>query len=216
MESEHDEDSDYLKSDDPTDSEENLSSDLASVVDNSVVKQENTKTRKQLTCRVCDYTFTTKKLLDAHVERNNCSKKCHVCSKTFSCARAALKHTRDVHSMSRDYECDRCDKAFKVKVHLLRHINRVHLRILNFACEICENRFFTPQALAVHVNEVHKKLKNFPCSYCDKTFGRKVLQRRPRRKDPGKEETLQVPCLQTEMCSKRDPHASHETVSPEE
>ena len=142
-----------------------------------------TKARK---CESCRISFSTKYLLEKHIQSNHNSEKvnkCNLCDKTF-CTSAYLKiHIQSIHDGSRDYKCHLCNEKFFQEVHFENHVQTLHKIEVkwHFKCTSCGIPFATKYFLDKHnqnihegsknhMHGIHERSKDYKCDSCGKLF----------------------------------------------
>ena len=93
-------------------------------------------TKVRYNCYSCDDTFTTRKLLTAHVSR----------------------HHWKIYSNPLNYlQCTICGKFFKYKSKLDKHVKTHMGKFLFLTCRICTSDFRDPISFKAHLEGVHQK-----------------------------------------------------------
>lgn len=133
---------------------------------------------KQLTCDICEKTFTDKTERNKHIEEHFNAIDCPNCGKTFIGDRAFEYHiaTKCKVDSSR-FQCLICnDKLFDSIEALNKHLEGKHKCFFNdnrWQCSQCQKWFAKFKYLRKHILELHDKATQFSCDVCGKEFNRK-------------------------------------------
>ncbi|XP_062592918.1 zinc finger protein 354C-like [Saccostrea cucullata] len=135
----------------------------------------------QLECIHCKKSFSSKAVLQNHIETQHAGKKssflCSTCGKVFT-RKYSLQQHQIVHSGSRLY-CDVCQKSFSSESSLRDHRN-IHTDLKSYKCQICSKTFNQRTTLQKH-SKIHSVDKSFKCVECGRGFTQKqALQRHER------------------------------------
>ncbi|CAB0031395.1 unnamed protein product [Trichogramma brassicae] len=111
--------------------------------------------------------------LEIHTQVHNGRKhhKCDTCGKTFTTKAILDRHIESLHS-GITHACDLCGKILTRKDKLKTHIDSVH-KGLTHPCDLCKKVFTLRFSLKVHQDSVHKGTAH-PCVQCEKSFTRKI------------------------------------------
>ncbi|XP_059615367.1 zinc finger protein 26-like [Phlebotomus argentipes] len=142
------------------------------------IHKREKRQRKRYECAICNYTFSKKDYLEAHVERIHLklrgpTKDCLICSKRVSVG-AFRDHMKSHQTLEgNDRKCPYCPETFDRKNTLVFHV-RISHRGLNlnitgppFKCSVCKDLYETLDELKKHV-EIHSR--NRTCEICQKSF----------------------------------------------
>ncbi|XP_034035433.1 oocyte zinc finger protein XlCOF6-like [Thalassophryne amazonica] len=124
-----------------------------------------------LTCTVCDQTFSSQTLLLRHLQTHSAEGAepqytCRFCNQTFSGVTQLRIHQRS-HTF-RSYQCDQCSKAYGSLTGLQAH-KASHSADNLFLCSQCGKRFKTREGLEGHLR-THTGERPYRCPYCSKDF----------------------------------------------
>ena len=127
-------------------------------------------------CENCDKCYTTKELLNRHIEikhENIMKAKCDICHVEFPQKYHVIAHKEKVH-MKIVSKCLICEIVFKSSVNLNRHYAHVHSENeqheKQFKCDLCAKSFTRKQDLKRHKERIHLNIRNHVCEFCDKSF----------------------------------------------
>lgn len=126
---------------------------------------------KQIECKICQKTFSTKNLYILHKKHHNgdWSHHCTTCNKVFESdihLKAHIKkHKKKIRNV---HVCQFCGKQYRSVFNLRFHENE-HLGIL-FECHICHKQFSNDEYLTGTHMLVHSREKYFVCDFCGKSF----------------------------------------------
>jgi KRAB domain-containing zinc finger protein len=127
-----------------------------------------------LKCDKCDFSASTKRLLECHYKRIHYTMKdlqCNICKFYTSSFDALRSHTRVVHNTDKIYKCNTCSKEFRFKNSLSYHEKYVHTNAKPFVCQKCDKKYKTKMDLNSHFKRVHASGKcQFHCKICPKSF----------------------------------------------
>ena len=94
---------------------------------------------------------------------------CEVCDKTFSSKYVMLAHTKREHQAGgpKEFKCELCDRTFATNTSLRRHARETHGEN-SFECtfEGCGLFFPVRHSLERHMRHVHNPVKH-PCPKCN-------------------------------------------------
>ncbi|XP_030765544.1 zinc finger protein 431-like [Sitophilus oryzae] len=129
---------------------------------------------KAWSCSTCAKRFSSKNLLDEHVNMHLGVRPyvCNVCGKDFASKYTFKAHERTHENRPRPYRCEQCGKSFLSQQNLTQH-EKTHLGIKEFECHLCNKQFGSANNLEVH-SIVHTGYRPFICGLCGKTFARKA------------------------------------------
>ncbi|XP_022828536.1 zinc finger and SCAN domain-containing protein 2-like isoform X1 [Spodoptera litura] len=148
------------------------------VMENVLIKKEAGKQYKkylmdldasQLQCPQpnCTRSFTTTKLLKAHIRKVHCADKqkyiCDQCGRGFS-AQYLLRRHELVHTGVL-VECTVCGVKLRGRTGLTNHL-RSHLNIRAHECRFCKKKFTRASTCATHIKFVHKQ-GMLGCDQCE-------------------------------------------------
>ena len=123
------------------------------------------------TCSICDKEFTTKQVMERHIDEQHHGKeraKCPECPKTFTREEYMMFHLATYHGGKKfKYQCSACEKTFEQECHLTRHHFDVHKEKLRFPCPVCPQLFSRQENLDYHV-EKGRHTVYITCEYCGK------------------------------------------------
>ncbi|XP_034245667.1 bromodomain-containing protein 4-like [Thrips palmi] len=138
------------------------------------IKEKDKQSSKQLaiseslSCSHCKENFTTKDLLDEHIESTHTETKdksnsCEVCDQTFTLVEDLQAHV--VTHGENPFTCEDCDAKFPHKQELKDHSkkHRIH------KCVLCGYITSSSSNLLKHMKNYHKD-DVFECRNCDKWF----------------------------------------------
>lgn len=126
------------------------------------------------TCKECGKNYSSKNLLDEHMNMHTGERpyKCPHCTKDFASKYTLTAHMKIHYDRKRPYECKECGKSFFNNQNLIQH-ERTHTGVKEYECEVCHKQFGTPHNLEVH-KIVHTGHKPFICRTCGKAFARRA------------------------------------------
>lgn len=157
-------------------------------------------------CLHCKKSFSSKSVLENHVETQHAGKKpaflCATCGKAFTrkysleqhqlihigsrllcdvchksfSCESSLRDHKKIHSDMKQYKCLVCSKSFKQRTSLQKH-SKIHTGDKSFKCTDCGRGFTQKQALQRHERS-HKGLKPFTCKICHKSYGDSAIIRK--------------------------------------
>lgn len=134
----------------------------------------HTSSQKIWTCKECNKRYSSKNLLDEHVNMHTGERpyKCPHCAKDFASKYTLTAHMKIHYDRKRPYECKECGKSFFSNQNLAQH-ERTHSGVKEYECDVCHKKFGTPHNLDVH-KIVHTGHKPFICRTCGKAFARRA------------------------------------------
>ena len=135
--------------------------------------QEGSQNKK---CSICDKIFSTAKAVKTHIEMVHDKIKpflCTICGYKCYNQQTLEIHISAVHEGKKPHVCSHCGKSFGLKESLKRHIACVHEGKKSFQCNDCGTMFSEKRALKLHIITVHEGKKLNKCPECDKSFGLK-------------------------------------------
>ena len=118
----------------------------------------------KFSCRICDKSFSLKKLLARHNRtfHSDNPNKCALCGKLCRNPSEMRIHLR-VHTKERPYKCSHCPKTYTQMSHLNEHLNSLHfgkediIEAQNI-CEICGLIFSSKSAVKKH-KKIHPAIE---------------------------------------------------------
>ncbi|XP_053684900.1 zinc finger protein 436-like [Sabethes cyaneus] len=125
-------------------------------------------------CEVCQKKYTSKNLLDEHMNMHSGKRpfKCPHCPKDFASKYTLAAHMKIHQDRERVFNCKECGKGFYNQSNLLQH-EKIHTGVRDYACTECEKTFMSQHNLDIH-RIVHLNYKPFICRTCGKGFARKA------------------------------------------
>lgn len=114
-------------------------------------------------CTQCDKSFSYKKTLQKHIDRDSCS----FCEKHFRDKRWLKTHENRHQKLT--YVCTKCKRLYETKEELDYH-KKHHGK--SFDCSACGRQFSSYGNLNIHINSVHS-VANIACNHCSAMFTRK-------------------------------------------
>ncbi|XP_049819441.1 zinc finger protein ZFP2-like isoform X2 [Aethina tumida] len=149
---------------------------------------------KAWTCETCGKKYSSKNLLDEHVNTHLGLRPyvCNLCGKNFASKYTFKAHEKTHEVRPRPFSCGQCPKTFLSHQNLAQH-ERTHSGLKEFACHLCGKQFGSMHNLEVH-SIVHTGVKPFVCGECGKKFARKAEIRDHERTHTGERP------FQCEMC----------------
>lgn len=137
-------------------------------------KSAHSASMKIWTCKECTKTYSSKNLLDEHMNMHTGERpyKCPYCVKDFASKYTLTAHMKIHYDRKRPYECKECGKSFFSNQNLTQH-ERTHTAVKEYECDVCNKKFGTPHNLDVH-KIVHTGYKPFICRTCGKAFARRA------------------------------------------
>lgn len=129
---------------------------------------------KSYQCSQCDKKYSSKNLLDEHMNMHTGLRpyKCPICTKDFASKYTLTAHMKIHSERPRPFTCKQCGKAFFSAQNLLQH-EKIHTGLKEFVCEVCNKAFGTQHNLEVH-KIIHTGYKPFICRTCGKAFARRA------------------------------------------
>lgn len=93
---------------------------------------------KAWTCDVCGKRYSSKNLLDEHLNTHTGMRPyvCQVCGKDFASKYTFKAHEKTHEVRPRPFECHQCGKSFLSQQNLTQH-ERTHSGIKEYACHLC-------------------------------------------------------------------------------
>lgn len=169
------------------------------------VFQKNSCTQLQLTCKICNKTFETRKRLSAHGKVHEEKPKwiCDKCGKMYTNQFNLENHKSSQHGEYLDecqnvYKCRICNDKFDNRTDLYAHM-KTHTkesRNQELLCDTCGKCFSNPHNLKSH-QKVHLDIRPFACEMCPKRFRTRLLLRQHLHVHTGIKEFQCVHCLQS-------------------
>lgn len=137
-------------------------------------KKTHNVTTKIWPCKACGKKFSSKNLLDEHMNMHTGARpyKCPHCTKDFASKYTLTAHMKIHYDRKRPFECKECGKSFFSNQNLTQHV-RTHTGVKEFECEVCNKKFGSQHNLEVH-KIVHTGHKPFICRTCGKAFARRA------------------------------------------
>lgn len=142
-------------------------SDLNDHLDEHITKTED----GCFTCEVCQRVFHNLRLFRIHKRLHYATPKtweCDVCNKKYSSKNLLDEHL-NMHTGARPHKCLHCDKDFASKYTLSAHQKTHDNRPRPFKCSTCSKSFYSGQNLMQH-EKTHLGIKPHQCEKCDKCF----------------------------------------------
>ncbi|XP_077323317.1 uncharacterized protein LOC143957054 isoform X2 [Lithobates pipiens] len=96
---------------------------------------------------------------------------CTMCGKSFTRRASVIQHQKK-HTGEKPYSCSECGKCFDRKRNLMTH-HRIHSGEKPFSCSEC-GRLFAWRASLVEHQRTHTGEKPYPCLECGKCFTQKT------------------------------------------
>ena len=146
--------------------------------------QKPKEDKSELTCILCQQTFSTAGYLKLHNKRmhglidlEDSQHMCHLCSKSFARIRTLKRHVETVHSQNaekknqeekeNELKCynKTCSKTFKKDWLLQEHYVTIHEKKTPHPCPDCDKKFGLYSTMMKHKNQAHGSLK---CDECNK------------------------------------------------
>ncbi|XP_061397027.1 serendipity locus protein delta-like [Musca vetustissima] len=126
--------------------------------------------RNQQDCPMCGAIFTSKYLLQSHINEIHSGKQftCKICGVTRKDEEYLELHM-NIHEGKTENECRYCPKKFSRPVNTLRHM-RVHWDKKKFQCEKCGERFSLDNMLYNHRLRHEAEDNPVICSICNQSF----------------------------------------------
>lgn len=139
-----------------------------------VHKKAHNVTVKIWPCKACGKKFSSKNLVDEHMNMHTGARpyKCPHCTKDFASKYTLTAHMKIHYDRKRPFECKECGKSFFSNQNLTQHV-RIHTGVKEFECEMCNKKFGSQHNLEVH-KIVHTGHKPFICRTCGKAFARRA------------------------------------------
>ncbi|XP_017836756.2 zinc finger protein 354A [Drosophila busckii] len=134
--------------------------------------------RQQLPCSVCQKSFSTDHVLQAHQYREHKLGKggwfkCNLCENHFDRRCHLQQHNQRVH-LGKTFNCNVCDRNFSFSSQLVAHMRTHDEKHIAkpFVCEFCGKSFKQKIQMTNHVTAVHTKIRAFKCTMepCTKDF----------------------------------------------
>ncbi|CAH1983895.1 unnamed protein product [Acanthoscelides obtectus] len=138
----------------------------ASTFNENIRLLNDTKHKKQTTCKICRISFSNTDSFYRHSLKHK-KAQCSICNLVLmktNMKKHMLRH-KDTPAI-----CHLCGLTYKNVESLRTHIYYQHLEVNAFICEECGRKFKKQSALNVHKNKVHTGERNFKCATCGKTF----------------------------------------------
>ena len=101
---------------------------------------------------------------------------CNVCEKEFSTKQVLDRHVDEQHSGKDPFKCPDCPKSFVREDNMIIHLATIHggKQFMTFSCPDCEKTFAQQGTLTRHYHDVHKEKLRFACPACPQLFSRRV------------------------------------------
>lgn len=137
-------------------------------------KRTHNSTIKIWPCKACGKKYSSKNLLDEHMNMHTGARpyKCPHCTKDFASKYTLTAHMKIHYDRKRPFECKECGKSFFSNQNLTQHV-RTHTGVKEYECEVCNKKFGSQHNLEVH-KIVHTGHKPFICRTCGKAFARRA------------------------------------------
>ncbi|XP_044270598.1 zinc finger protein 2-like isoform X2 [Tribolium madens] len=157
-----------FESDGEKNKEENVGC-LDNLEENFLLKNEESKRRKEYKCDQCDHSYKNRYSLILHktTHTGKFPHNCDICNKGFPTNWAMNVHRR-IHFEDRPFKCENCDKSFKSKSAQIIH-RKIHLGIKRYHCKICGKGFIQIGGLRAH-QYTHTNEKPLVCEFCGKDY----------------------------------------------
>ncbi|XP_005188349.2 serendipity locus protein delta [Musca domestica] len=126
--------------------------------------------RNQQDCPTCGAIFTSKYLLQSHINESHSGKQymCKICGVSRKDEEYLELHM-NIHEGKTENECRYCPKRFSRPVNTLRHM-RIHWDKKKFQCEKCGERFSLDNMLYNHRLRHEAEDNPVICSICNQSF----------------------------------------------
>lgn len=177
------------------------------------VFQTNSCTTVELTCKICDKTFETRKRLNAHAKVHEEKAKfiCDKCGKMYTNQFNLENHKSSQHGEYLDecqnvYKCRICCEKYNNRTDLYSHMKTHTKDTQELLCDTCGKCFNNPHNLKSH-QRVHLNIRPFACEACPKRFRNRLLLRQHLHVHTGIKEFQCVHCSQS--FAKQDSLRSH-------
>lgn len=137
-------------------------------------KKTHNATVKIWPCKACGKKYSSKNLLDEHMNMHTGARpyKCPHCTKDFASKYTLTAHMKIHNDRKRPFECKVCGKSFFSNQNLTQHV-RTHTGVKEYECDVCNKKFGSQHNLEVH-KIVHTGHKPFICRTCGKAFARRA------------------------------------------
>lgn len=187
--------------------------------------RKETRTRRQFTCDLCDFTCRTPLLFKRHKQKRHKETgsilpqkpakqeklKCVLCEAEFAKKRELNHHMQDSHS-DMWFQCDfeNCQFTAPTANQVSRHIKSVHLTT-EYKCNHCDDTFPTEYRLQSHVSADHEG-KSYECDTCGFTtpLKSKLAQHWKKNHEVNNDEPAAFFCQKCEYsCSRQDNLKAH-------
>ena len=178
---------------------------------------ENSHSKIEPMCKICEKTFTGFKTLKIHLNEIHTGKTgvaCEICGKKILSSHSMKKHMAIHMATGKNFPCDHCDKRYSTRAQLNGHVHSMHKGdyILcthceyktrdqstfkrhmvkhsderPYCCEKCGLKFKCKETLKSH-ESVHTDEKKHKCNVCGKQFRRLLNLRIHERIHQGRHE----------------------------
>uniref|UniRef100_A0A6I8PA87 Zinc finger and BTB domain containing 40 n=1 Tax=Ornithorhynchus anatinus TaxID=9258 RepID=A0A6I8PA87_ORNAN len=143
---------------------------------------------KQIQCKECNETKTSKKELEMHQQeahggtgtaagpkrkKKRLPVTCDICGREFAHASGMQYHKLTEHFDEKPFSCGECGAKFAANSTLKNHL-RLHTGDRPFMCKHCLMTFTQASALAYHTKKKHSEGKMYACQYCDAVFAQSI------------------------------------------
>nr|XP_019527096.2 zinc finger protein 761-like [Aedes albopictus] len=137
-------------------------------------RKNHVATPKVWSCEVCEKKYSSKNLLDEHMNMHSGKRpfKCSLCPKDFASKYTLTAHMKIHQDRERLYSCKECGKGFYSQNNLIQH-EKIHSGVRDYRCPDCGKTFMSQHNLDIH-KIVHLNYKPFVCRTCGKGFARKA------------------------------------------
>ncbi|XP_051170854.1 zinc finger protein 3 homolog isoform X7 [Leptopilina boulardi] len=100
-------------------------------------------------CLICKRSMVTQENLDRHMLTQHSRFVCEECGKTFSTKVILQRHIQSVHNNIKLHACEFCSRRFSRQSHLRQHL-LIHTGKRLFACDLCDKTFTQKPGLISH------------------------------------------------------------------
>ncbi|XP_055622233.1 zinc finger protein 845-like [Toxorhynchites rutilus septentrionalis] len=137
-------------------------------------RKNHVATPKVWSCEVCQKKYSSKNLLDDHMNMHSGRRpfKCDMCPKDFASKYTLAAHLKTHQERERVFSCKECGKGFYSQNNLIQH-EKIHTGVRDYVCPDCGKTFMSQHNLDIH-KIVHLNYKPFVCRTCGKGFARKA------------------------------------------
>ena len=129
----------------------------------------------EISCDLCEMTFTQACDLRAHLNTGHVSETSLECqsgevAKTENPKKLERHDDEELPRQMKTFSCEQCDYKTARPDSLKAHVDGVHEKKLKFLCNVCPYFTHASQNIRRHMKTAHERKKPFTCEDCEHSF----------------------------------------------